>query len=92
MRTRRDEKWGDSYWETYSPVVNILSVRLILALTKIHKLDLKAINFVLAITQANLKEYMWMQLPIGSQINGQTESRSDRYYVPKLNENWYGKK
>ena len=30
---------GDSYWETYSPVVNMLNVRLILAIAKIHNLD-----------------------------------------------------
>ena len=42
------QQWGDSYWETYSPVVNMLTVRLILAIAKIHNLDSKAINFVLA--------------------------------------------
>ena len=26
------QKWGDSYWETYSPVVIMLTVRLILAI------------------------------------------------------------
>ena len=54
------QKWGDSYWETYSPVVNMLSVRLILALTKIHKLESKAIDFVLAFPQADLKVDIWM--------------------------------
>ena len=42
------QQWGDSYWETYSPVVNMLSVRLILAITKLHNLDSKAIDFVLS--------------------------------------------
>ena len=31
------QKWGDRYWETYSPVVNILSARLKLEITKIHR-------------------------------------------------------
>ena len=31
------QQWGDKYWETYSPVVNILSIRLILAIAKLHK-------------------------------------------------------
>ena len=48
-------KWGDSYWETYSPVVNMLSVRLISEITKIHKLESKAIDFVLAFRQADFK-------------------------------------
>ena len=36
------QQWGDSYWEAYSPVVNMLSVRLILAIVKLHNLDSKA--------------------------------------------------
>ena len=49
------QQWGGSYWETYSPVVNMLTVRLILAIAKIHNLDSKAINVVLAFPRANLK-------------------------------------
>ena len=48
------QKWGDSYWETYSPVVNIMSVRLILAIAKLHNLDSKEIDFLLAFPQADL--------------------------------------
>ena len=71
------QQWGDSYWVTYSPVVNMLSVHLILEIFKIHNLDSKAIDFVLASPQADLEEDIWMQLPIGFQINGQTEVDSD---------------
>ena len=42
-----------------------LAVRLILAIAKIHNLDSKAINFVLAFPQVDLEEDIWMQLPIG---------------------------
>ena len=37
----------------YSPVINILIVRLILAISKIHNLEPKAIDFVVAFLQAN---------------------------------------
>ena len=50
------QKWGDTYWKTYSPIVNMLGVRLILAITEIHKQESKAIDFVLAFPQADLKE------------------------------------
>ena len=70
----------------------MLSVHLILALTKIHKLESKVIDFVLAFPQADLKEDIWMQLPIGFQINGRTEAESNRHYVLKLNKNLYGLK
>jgi hypothetical protein len=33
------QTWGDNYWETYSPVVNMISVRLLLCLSKIFNLD-----------------------------------------------------
>ena len=49
-------KFRESYWETYSTVVNMLSVRLLPCITKIHNLDLKAINFVLAFPQSKLNE------------------------------------
>ena len=78
-------KWGDSYWETYSPVGNMLSIRFILAITKIHKLESKAINFFLAFPQADLKADIWMNLPIDFQVDGQTEADSDRHYILKLN-------
>jgi hypothetical protein len=42
------QQWGTTYWETYSPVVNMVTVHLILLLAWIYKLELKAIDFVLA--------------------------------------------
>ena len=32
---------GENYWETYYPVVSMLSVRLLLAITQIHGLETK---------------------------------------------------
>ena len=84
------QQWGDNYWETYSPVVNMLSVRLLLSLAKIYNLDSKAIDFVLAFPQADLDVDIWMYLPIGFQVDGQTEADSDRRYILKLNKNLYG--
>ena len=54
------KQWGDRYWETYSPVINMLYVRLILAIAKLHNLNLKAIDFLLAFPQADLEEDKWM--------------------------------
>ena len=59
------QQWGDNYWETYSPVVNMLSVRLLLSIAKIYKLESKAIDFVLAFPQADLDVDIWMYLPAG---------------------------
>ena len=65
------QKWGDSYWGTYFPVVNMLTVRLIIAISKIYSLDSKSIDFVLVFPQADLKEDIWMKLTIGFQVGGQ---------------------
>ena len=65
------QQWGDRYWETYSSVVSMLNVRLILAISKLHNIDSKAINFVLSFLQVDLEEEIWMQLPIGFQVDGQ---------------------
>ena len=70
----------------------MLTVCLILAIAKIHNLDPKSIDFVLSFPQADLKEDIWMQLPVGFQIDDQTESESDKCYVLKLNKNLYGLK
>ena len=86
------QQWGDSYWETYSPVVNMLSVRLILAMPKLHNLNSKGINFVLAFPQADLEEDIWMYLPIGFQVDGHTKESSGRRYLLKLNKQLYGLK
>ena len=70
------QKWGKNYWETYSPVVNMITVRLILLIAQIYKLDSKAINFVLAFPKADLDVDIWMYLPSGFQIDGATEEES----------------
>ena len=48
------QTWGENYWETYAPVVNWASVRMLLAVAKIHNLPSKSIDFVLAFPQAKL--------------------------------------
>ena len=70
----------------------MMYVRLILAISKLHNLDSKAIDFVLAFPQAELEEDIWMYLPIGFQVYGHTEASSERSFLLKLNEILYGLK
>jgi hypothetical protein len=84
----RMQQWGTNYWETYSPVVNMV-VRLILLLVRMCKLESKAIDFVLAFPQAELDVNIWMYLPIGFQVDTENESK---YYILKLNKSLYGLK
>ena len=83
------QQWVDRYWDTYSSVVNMINVRLILAIAKLHNIDSKAINFLLAFPQAGLEEDIWMQISIGFQVDGQSEEDSNIQYVLKLNKILY---
>ncbi len=78
-----------NYWETYSPVVNMVTLRLILLLARIYKLDSKAIDFVLAFPKAELEVNIWMYLQIGFQVDTKNESNM---YILKLNKGVYGLK
>jgi hypothetical protein len=80
------QQWGTNYWEKYSPVVNMVTVHLILPLALIYKLESKAIDFVLAFLQAELDVNIWMYLPIGFQVDTENESEC---YILKLNKSLY---
>jgi hypothetical protein len=91
------QQWGTNYWETYSAVVNMVTVRLILLLAQIYKLDSKAIDFILAFPQAELDVNIWMHLPIGFQVDTQHESKSyilglnSLYGLKQASLNWFKK-
>ena len=79
------QRWGIDYWETYAPVVNLISVRLLLVLSIVHKLRTKSIDFVLAFPQADITKDIYMELPYGFNYG-----KDKRLYVLKLKKNLYG--
>jgi len=84
------QRWGENYWETYSPVVNMISIKLLLEIAKNHGLKSKLIDFVLAFLQADLDIDIWMELPIGFQTIKDPDH--SHLYVLKLKKNLYGLK
>ena len=78
---------GINYWETYAPVVQWTSVRIMLTLAAIENLHTKSIDFVLAYPRANLDVDIYMGLPQGFNV-GPESGR----YVLKLQKNLYGMK
>ena len=82
------QQWGIDYWETYAPVVNWLSVRLLLVLSIIHSWHSKSIDFVLAFPQAELDHDVFMEFPAGVCSDAGTRKE----YVLKLKKNLYGLK
>ena len=76
-----------NYWETYAPVVQWMSVGIMLTLAAIEHLHTKSIDFVLAYPQANLDVDIYMELLQGLNV-GPESGR----YVLKLQKNFYGLK
>ena len=63
------QEWGENYWETYSLMVSMLTVQLVVALWNIHNLESKSINFIVNFSQADLDIDILMKLPIGFVID-----------------------
>ena len=75
----------------YAPVVTWASVRMLLIVAKIYKLESKSIDFVLAFPQADLDVPVFMELPSGvTPIDEIDDNR--RRYVLRLNKSLYGLK
>ena len=69
----------------------MISVKLLLVIAKIHGLESKLIDFVLAFPQADLDIDIWMELlPIGFQMI--KDPNHSQFYVLKLKKNLYGLK
>ena len=77
--------YGENYWDTYAPVVNWISVRIMLSLAIIHKLHTTSIDFFLAFPQAEVDVEIYMEVPIGAEV-------AEGDYVCKLLKNLYGLK
>ncbi len=72
------------------PVVNMISVKLLLVIAKIHGLESKSIDFVLAFLQADLDEDIWMDLPICFEPIKDPDHKPQ--FVLRLQKNLYGLK
>jgi hypothetical protein len=76
------------FFETFSPVVNWFSVRLIFTLSLLSDWNTKQVDFILAYPQAPIEFDMYMNLPKGIQMaNGNRNT-----HVLKLLKNLYGQK
>jgi len=82
------QKWGENYWETYSPTVSWISVRALLAVGIINDLSTSTIDFTLAFPQVDLDIDVFMELPLG--CVGPNGDRKG--HVLKLNKSLYGLK
>ena len=59
---------GETYWDTYAPVVNWMSVRIMLTLSVLQSLHTRSIDFTLAFPQAECETEIFMELPVGVNV------------------------
>jgi hypothetical protein len=82
------QEFAVNFFETFSPVVNWFSVRLIFTLSLLSDWNTKQVDFILAYPQAPIEFDMYMNLPKGIQMaNGNKNT-----HVLKLLKNLYGQK
>ena len=80
--------YGVNYTETFSPVVNWITVRLLLILSLIHGWKTRQVDFILAFPQADIECPMYMELPTSIEMRrGGTKT-----HVLQLMKNLYGQK
>jgi len=76
---------GVHFWDTYSPVVQMISVRLLLVLSLLLGLKSRSIDFTLAFTQAPIDMPTYLDLPTGFSVGDSTDE-----YVLELKKTPYG--
>lgn len=75
--------YGVNFWDTYAPVVNWITIRMMLTLSIIHDLYTTSIDFTLAFPQAEIETPIFMEIPTGCGV-------PEGDYVCKLIKNVYG--
>ena len=82
------QTYAVNYFETFAPVVQWISIRLILVLALLNNWHTRQIDFVLAYPQANIEFDMYMELPAGIE----TKYGNGKTHVLQLLKNLYGQK
>ncbi len=76
---------GVHFWDTYSPVVQMTTVRLLLILTLLLGLKSRSVDFTLAFMQAPIVMPTYLDLPTGFSVDGDADD-----YVLELRKTLYG--
>ncbi len=88
---------GEHFWETYAPVVNWRTVRLVLVLSLLRNLQSRQIDYVNAYTQAPADCDIFMSIPAGFTVQdntltftGTNMKNDSSDYVLRIKKNMYG--
>ena len=81
------QREGVDFHNTFAPVVNWSTVRLIIMMAEMAGWESRQIDYVLAFSQAPIDSDVYLHLPAGFHVNGKDENEK---YVLKLKKNLYG--
>lgn len=84
-----NQKEGVNYFETYSPVAKLVTVKLLLALSAIKQWNMVQLDVNNAFLNGDLQEEVFMDIPQGLDIQGEPQGSK---LVCKLNKSIYGLK
>jgi len=85
--------YGDTFWDTYSPVVTWSTVRLVMILALVLGWEMRSIDFILAFPQADVKSDIYMRLPKGTRVTSPNLRKNfNERTMLKLVKNLYGLK
>jgi len=65
------QKEGLDYFDTYSPVTRITSIRMLIAIAVLHNLDIHQMDVKTAFLNGELNEEIYMEQPEGFIVKGQ---------------------
>jgi hypothetical protein len=64
------QKYGEDYFETFAPVINYKTLRLLLTIAAVYDYEIKQIDVVTAFLNAPMTEEVYMELPDGYGSDG----------------------
>ena len=65
------QREGLDYFDTYSPVTRITSIRMLIAIAAIHNLEIHQMDVKTVFLNGNLDEEIYMEQPEGFIVHGQ---------------------
>ena len=80
------QEYAKNFYETYSPVVNWFSIRLLLIHAMLFKWLTRQVDFTIAFPQADIEFPLFMKVPPGIKLKG----KDKRNKVLELEKNLYG--
>ena len=67
------QREGLDYFDTYSPITRITSIRMLIAITAVYKLEIHQMDVKTAFLNGDLEEEIYLEQPEGFIVSGQEQ-------------------